>query len=192
MPSRLFLPRAADAKKRSGREESALFFAVREGHIPVVEALLAAGADVNERAGSLASNNRRTDSSKEKVPGDTMLVVAIVNAHFSMADFLLTKGADPNLPGTNWTALHALARVRNYEEMQYPPPIVRAGDLDSLELGKHLIARGANVNVRGETAARKPCRRRSKSQGFAGRDTFFPGREKRGRSVYEGLSRCGC
>jgi uncharacterized protein len=139
----------ADVKKRSAREETALFFAVRKGSIGVVDALLAAGADVNERAGSNAANMRRSNGSKEEVPGDSMLVVAIVNAHFSLADFLLKKGADPNLAGANWTALHALARVRNYEEMQYPPPMITPGDLDSLELAKHLIERGANLNARG-------------------------------------------
>jgi uncharacterized protein len=139
----------ADVKKRSSKEETALFFAVRKGSTSVVDALLAAGADVNERAGSNAANNRRNNSSKADVPGDSMLVVAIANAHFSLADFLLEKGADPNLLGANWTALHALARVRNYEEMQYPPPKITPGDLDSLELAKHLIQHGANLNTRG-------------------------------------------
>jgi ankyrin repeat protein len=143
------LAAGADVKKRSAREETALFFAVRKGSVGVVDALLAAGADVNERAGSNAANTRRNNGSKLEVPGDSMLTVAIVNAHFSLADFLLNNGADPNLAGANWTPLHALARVRNYEEMQYPPPMITPGDLDSLELAKHLIAHGANLNAQG-------------------------------------------
>lgn len=139
----------ADVKKRSEREETALFFGVRKGSIGVVDALLAAGADVNERAGANAANTRRNNGSKVEVSGDSMLVVAIVNAQFSLADFLLKKGADPNLSGANWTALHALARVRNYEEAQYPPPMITPGDLDSLELARHLIERGATLNARG-------------------------------------------
>jgi ankyrin repeat protein len=131
-----------------------LFFAVRKGSLGVVDALLAAGADVNERAGANASDNSRSfTGQKEVLPGDSMVVVAIVNAHFSLADFLLKKGTDPNLSGANWTALHALARVRNYEEMQYPPPMITPGDLDSLELAKHLITHGANLNARGALEA---------------------------------------
>jgi ankyrin repeat protein/cytochrome c5 len=159
------LAAGADVRKRSKREETALFFAVREGHTAVVDALLAGGADVNERAGSSATRRAGLAAapSKEKVPGDTMLVVAIINAHFTLADFLLSKGADPNLTGADWTPLHALARARNYEEIQYPPPILTPGDLDSLELAKHLIAHGADVNARGGP---EPARRAGSDQNY--------------------------
>jgi ankyrin repeat protein len=80
-----------------------------------------------------------------------MLVVAILNAHFKLADFLLSKGADPNSLSLSWTPLHALSRVRNYEELQFPAPDIRPGELDSLELAKHLITHGADANARGLT-----------------------------------------
>lgn len=157
MAVKALLAAGADTKIRSAKDESALFYAVRKGNIAVVDALLAAGADVNERASVSAAGGRRNNAMKTEVPGDTMLVVAIVNAHFGLADFLLKKGADPNLAGANWAPLHALARVRDYEEMQYPPPMLTPGDLDSLELGKHLLAHGANPNARGAPAAvRRP------------------------------------
>jgi ankyrin repeat protein len=158
MAVKALLAAGADSKVRSAKGETALFFAVRGGYISVADKLIAAGSDVNERASTNAGGGRRGGGAmNNKVLGDTMLVVAIVNAHFGMANFLLSKGADPNLVGTNWTALHALARIRDYEEMQYPPPMITPGDMDSLELGKSLLAHGADPNARGtEAAVRRP------------------------------------
>ena len=48
-----------------------------------VQALLAAGADVNEKRVDLA----------------TPLLVAIINGHEDLVDLLLDKGADPNVEG---------------------------------------------------------------------------------------------
>ncbi len=145
----------ADVKVHSAKGQTALFFAVRKGNIDVVDRLLTAGADITERTASetlTAKNDAKVD-----VPGDTMLVVAINNAHFNLTDFLLNKGADPNQAGARWTPLHALSRVRNYEEVQFPPPMVNYGEMDSLELAKRLIAKGANVNARAATTtARRP------------------------------------
>ena len=152
---RALLAGGADWKARSSRKETALFFAVRKGDIGVVDALLSAGADVNERVeavGGGRGGGGGRQPAAAKVPGDGMLVLAIMNAHFGLADFLLNKGADPNQIGARWTALHAISRIRDYEEMQYPPPVVKAGDLDSLELAKHLLAHGANPNIIGETS----------------------------------------
>jgi ankyrin repeat protein len=86
-----------------------------------------------------------------KAPGDSMLVVAILNAHFGLADFLLSNGADPNSVSGRWMPLHSLSRVRNFEELQYPPPMIKAGEMDSLEFAKHLLAHGADPNARGKT-----------------------------------------
>jgi ankyrin repeat protein len=145
----------ADISLHTGKGQTVMFFAVRKGNIAVVDALLTAGADINERAASEKLTGK--NDAQEIVPGDSMLVLAINNAHFNLADFLLNKGADPNLAGARWTPLHALSRVRNYEEAQFPPPIVRPGELDSLELAKHLVAKGANVNARAKTTtARRP------------------------------------
>jgi ankyrin repeat protein len=145
------LAAGADSKARSRNGESAMFFAVRRGDVGVAEILLAAGADANDRAPDETVNTKT-------VSGDTMLVVAILNGHFGMANFLLNNGADPNAAGARWTALHALSRVRDYEESQYPPPIITPGELDSLELGRRLIAHGANPNARAltTTARRNP------------------------------------
>jgi len=143
----------ADCRIRSSKSDTALFFAVRKGDIGVVDALLAAGADVNERTIPETTNAR--NGAKETVPGNTMLVVAVLNAHFRLADFLLSKGADPNAAGAQWTALHALSRLRDYEEHQYPPPLVQPGEMDSLEFAKRLIAHGANPDARAMTTTVK-------------------------------------
>jgi len=144
------LAAGADFSKLSRKNESALFFAVRTGDIALVDAFLAAGADVNGRA--------PVDEPKLSPLGDTMLVTAIVNGHFALADFLLNKGADPNAAGTRWPPLHALVRIRNYEESQFPAPKTAEGDLDSLELARRLLAHGANPSARAatKTARRNP------------------------------------
>jgi uncharacterized protein len=144
------LSAGAEVGKRSRKDETALFFAVRTGDITLVDELLAAGADVNERT--------PPDQKKVNTVGDTMLVTSIVNGHFALADFLLNKGADPNAAGTRWPPLQALIRIRNYEESQYPPPKTAEGDLDSVELARRLLARGADPSARAvsKTAKRNP------------------------------------
>jgi ankyrin repeat protein len=144
------LTAGADLKRASKKNETALFFAVRTGDVALVDALLAAGADVNSRT--------PPDQRRVTTVGDTMLVTAIANGHFALADFLLSKGADPNAAGTRWAPLHALVRIRNYEESQYPAPKTAEGDLDSLELARHLIAHGANPSAPAatKTAKRNP------------------------------------
>jgi ankyrin repeat protein len=146
--TKALLAAGADSKLHSERDETPLFFAVRRGDRNITEILLAAGADVNERIGHATDANGRE---MEDVPGDGMLVVAIYNAHFGLADFLLTRGADANAAGSRWTPLHELSRARNYEESQFPPAVIRPGEMDSLELARHLIAHGANVNAQART-----------------------------------------
>jgi uncharacterized protein len=153
--AKALLAAGADYKLRSTKGDTALFFAVRRGDIGVVQALLDAGADVNERAEPEAIAGGKNGGLKGSVPGDSMLVVAIFDAHFNVADLLLNRGADPNAAGTRWSPLHALSRIRDYEENQYPPPVIKPGDLDSLELAKHLIAHGANVNGKATTTTAK-------------------------------------
>jgi ankyrin repeat protein len=144
------LAAGADVGKLSKKNETALFFAVRTGDVALVDELLAAGAEVNGRT--------PPDEPKLSPTGDTMLVTAIVNGHFALADHLLNKGADPNASGTRWPPLHALIRIRNYEESQFPAPKTADGDLDSLELARHLLGHGADPSAKAatKTARRNP------------------------------------
>ena len=111
---------------------SALLFAVRGGHIDATRALLEAGANVNDTLSN----------------GESALIVAVANAHWQLADVLLAKGADPNYGGAGWTALHQLLRARRPNVGYGFPGPIQTGTLDSIELLKTMISKGANVNAR--------------------------------------------
>ena len=68
-----------------------LLFAARHGDIESARALLAAGADVNDRAAD----------------GNSALVVAAMSGHENLARFLVARGADPDAAGAGYTPLHA-------------------------------------------------------------------------------------
>ena len=121
----------ANVKARSIGEFTALLFAVRGGHVEAVRTLLAAGADVNDAAPD----------------GTRALTAAIVNANYEVAALLLDQGADPNAADPRGSALHALSWMRN-PGYAAAPPRTPTGSVDSLELARSLLARGANPNVR--------------------------------------------
>jgi len=73
----------ADVHARSNSGATPLLFAARRGDVAAVRALLAAGAAVKVA---------RPD-------GATPLLVAVINGHGDLVDFLLDKGADPNVEG---------------------------------------------------------------------------------------------
>lgn len=167
----------AKAGAEARDKKTALFFAVRRGEISVVDALLAAGADVNTRTAPqplpTCDNCRIFRTGTMYSPfGDSMLVIAIMNAHFEVADLLLRKGADPNAAGTHWSPLHVLIRIRNYEEAQYPAPQGK-GTLDSLEFAKRLLAHGANPSARAEAYTSKRPGGDQNYDEFKGATPFF-------------------
>ena len=111
---------------------TAFLFAVRSGSIDAVKTLLDAGANVNDTLSD----------------GSSALVVAAANAHWQLADMLLDRGADPNLAGAGWTALHQAVRIRRPNIGFGTPGPIPTGTVDSLDVIKKMIARGANVNAR--------------------------------------------
>ena len=119
------------AKSTSGMF-TPLLFAVRGGHLESTRALLDAGADVNERMPD----------------GMSALVLAVYNAHYELASALLERGADPNAAAQGWSALHQVAWSRRPNRGFNMPGAVPTGTLDSLELVRRLVARGADVNAR--------------------------------------------
>lgn len=167
----------ANVKAQAHDRKMALFFAVRKGDLESVQALLAAGADVNERIEPVEMPN--CEICRQYPPGtlfskhgDSMLVVAILNANYEVADFLLNHGADPNAAGTHWAPLHALIRIRNYEETQFPAP-KGTGNLDSLEFARHLLAHGANPSARADGYTTKRSAGDQNYEEFKGATPFF-------------------
>ena len=111
---------------------TALLFAARSGHIDAVQVLLAAGADVNDTLSD----------------GQSALVVAVANANWELADYLLDRGADPNLAGAGWNALHQLLRTRRMNTgFGFPGPIP-SGRVDSIDVLKKMLALGGDVDAR--------------------------------------------
>ena len=110
---------------------SPLMFAVRGGHLDAVRTLLDAGA---------AANDAIPD-------GTSALIVAIINAHWELAAYLLDRGADPNGMASGWSPLHQIARSRSLTVGHVPQP-VQTGRLSSLDLTRKLLAMGADVNAR--------------------------------------------
>lgn len=110
---------------------SALMFAVRAGHTDVVRVLLDGGADVNDALSD----------------GTSPLVIAIANAHFELASYLLDRGANPNANGQGWTALHQAVRVRRANMRAFTAP-VPTGRMDAFDIIKKLVDKGAHLNAR--------------------------------------------
>jgi len=130
---RLLVERGADVKERSsGGAFSPYLFAVRGGHVSTAAALLDAGVPVDEALPD----------------GTTALLLAAINAHYELASVLLDRGANPNADGQGWTALHQIAWSRRHNAGFNLPGPVATGGVDSLDLVRKLVAKGANVNAR--------------------------------------------
>ena len=93
---------------------SPLLFAARRGDVATAAAMIAGGANVDDTAAN----------------GASALVVAAHSGHGKLAAFLLDKGADPNLDGAGYTALHAAILRRD------------------VDLVKALVTHGADPNAR--------------------------------------------
>jgi ankyrin repeat protein len=112
-----------------------LHFAARQGQLEAAQALLDAGADVNQPA--VGDNS-------------TPLIIAAVNGHFDLAKALLEKGADPNLMQHNGvTPLYATLNCQWAAKALYPQPRAYEQQRTSyLDLMQVLLDKGANPNVR--------------------------------------------
>jgi ankyrin repeat protein len=137
-----------------------LLFAAREGDVESARQLLAAGADVNEVTTG---------------DGTSALVMATHSGNHAVANLLLDKGANPNLAGPGYTALHAAVLRSDLRD-----PLVELGFLREKEVewraGSHnagvalvkaLLAHGADPNARVTKAT--PIRRWSQDFAFIDR-----------------------
>jgi ankyrin repeat protein len=114
---------------------AALHFAARQGARASAEALVKAGANINQRGA-----------------GDhvTPILVAAINGHFDLVSYLLDNGADPTLPSIGGvTPLYAVVNVQWQPRSFYPQPRAylqqKTGYLD---LMKQLLDKGADPNAR--------------------------------------------
>jgi ankyrin repeat protein len=74
--------------------------------------------------------------------------MAIANGHLELAKYLADKGADPNLVSySGLTALYAVIDVQWAPHAWFPQPSVEQEKVSYLDLMKHLIEHGANVNA---------------------------------------------
>jgi ankyrin repeat protein len=111
---------------------TALLFAARQNDMKSSGILLAAGADVKQTAQD----------------GTSPILVAILNGHYSLANFLLEHGADPNaVDGKGRAALYAAVDMRNLEWSTRPAPPEK-DSMTELDLIKALLVHGANPNAR--------------------------------------------
>ena len=111
---------------------TALLFAARQNDLKSASLLIAAGADVKQSAQD----------------GTSPILVAILNGHYTLANFLLEKGADPNaVDGKGRAALYAAVDMRNLEWSTRPAPPEK-DPMTELDLIKALLAHGANPNAR--------------------------------------------
>jgi len=112
-----------------------LLLAAREGHLESVQALITAGADVNQ-----VSAGDRTSP----------LLIATINGHFDLAKVLLEKGANPNLAAeNNGTPLYGAINCEWAPKALYPQPRAYVNQKTTyLELMKALLDKGADPNVR--------------------------------------------
>lgn len=112
-----------------------LLYACRQGYVESVDALLTAGAPVNQvSAGDQTSP----------------LLMAVINGHFDLAMHLLDKGADPNLAADNGAApLYAALNVEWAPKSLYPQPRAHLQQKTTyLELLARLLEKGADPNAR--------------------------------------------
>ncbi|MBI3490194.1 MAG: ankyrin repeat domain-containing protein [Acidobacteria bacterium] len=112
-----------------------LLLAARQGYVESAQALLDAGADINQ-----ASAGDKTSP----------LLIATLNGHFDLAKDLLDRGADPMLASDNGaTPLYAALNCEWAPKSLYPQPRAYLNQkVTYLDLMKALLDNGADPNVR--------------------------------------------
>jgi ankyrin repeat protein len=123
---------------------NAMLFAVRAGHIEVVRMLLKAGWDINAVTAPTKTGNKLPKK------GNSALTLAVENGHFEVASLLLDLGANPNDLRCGYAPLHILAWIRKPDigEDEGDPIPEDHGNVTSEQLIRHLVAKGADVNLR--------------------------------------------
>src|SRR5580658_5893710 len=109
------------------QEETALMWGSAEGHLGVVKALLAAGADPNLKAHVSTITERKNEDHPSGA--FTALMFAVRNGHDDVAKALIAGGADPKLTNADGATATVVAIVN-----------------DRFDLAKELLDLGADPN----------------------------------------------
>ncbi|HEY8520118.1 MAG TPA: ankyrin repeat domain-containing protein [Gammaproteobacteria bacterium] len=161
---RVLVAHGADVNARSARYEferrrlgqsilplgawTPLMYAARQNALASGRALVEAGADLDA-----------TDPD-----GATALVIAIINAHYEFADMLLEAGADPNVVDESGMGpLYAAVDMHRLAIGHGRPNPVPVGPLDSVDIIRRLLERGADPNAQ----LKKPIMQRHHTAGDA-------------------------
>jgi len=112
-----------------------LHLAARQGYMDTVQAVVKAGADVNQ----LTVGDKSSP-----------LLIATINGHFDVARYLLDHGADPNLASENGaTPLYGALNVEWAPKSLYPQPRAYLNQKTTyLDLITALLDKDANPNAR--------------------------------------------
>jgi len=112
-----------------------LLFAVRQGSVESVQALLKAGADINQ-----VSEGDHTSP----------LLMATINGRFDLAKLLLDKGANAKITSdAGATPLYTVINAQWAAKSLYPQPTAQLQQkITYLELMESLLKAGADVNAR--------------------------------------------
>jgi uncharacterized protein len=112
-----------------------IHLAARQGYVSTVDALLRAGADVNQ----LTAGDKTTP-----------LLIATINGHFDLAKSLLDRGANPNLAADNGaTPLYGVLNCEWAPKSLYPQPRAYLNQKTSyIELMTALLDKGADPDAR--------------------------------------------
>ena len=130
---------AATKVRTSGTTEpmgglTALHYAVRQGNVEAVDALLDRGADINQKSAD----------------DTTPLMLATINGRLDLAIHLLERGADATIAtAAGGTPLYRAVDLQWAPKSTYPqPPAARQQKTSYLSLMKALLDRGADPNAR--------------------------------------------
>jgi ankyrin repeat protein len=137
--SRIDAPEVATERRQGGfvyaeipeGRLTALHFAARQGELEAVEALIAAGADLN-----VADNY-----------GTTPVVLATLNGHLGVAAALLEAGADPNIQDRYGRTVLFVATDLNTLDVNPRPPPPITGGYTPVDIVRLVLERGAQVDL---------------------------------------------